>query len=72
MKLDELQRQRGESVEKENDEPKKDESNSESRIDLEEILQMLKESDKRIAEARAAELLSLEDKIKQLKTTSSQ
>jgi len=71
-----------ESPEKENKEENKEESEQDApaennepkapEIDLDEILEMVKESEKRIAEARASELLRLKEKISQLKTSSPQ
>jgi len=54
--------------------PKKEEQKEDKshQIILNEILEMVKESEKRNAEARASDLLRLEEKINQLKTSSSQ
>ena len=70
------------SAEIENSEEKPEESTQDAsvkndvpkapEIDLDEILKMVKESEKRIAETRASDLLRLEEKIQQLKTSSPQ
>ncbi|CBY32475.1 unnamed protein product [Oikopleura dioica] len=78
-KLDALKQ---DSVEKENNKDEEEDSSKDltvenpkqttfqsPEIDLDEILKMIKESEKRIAEAKAVDLLRLEEKIKQLKSS---